>query len=127
MIDSIEKKEKLENLSVDPEINLDDDKDFQKAKEISRSSNTRDKYYGDWKKFETYCKEIHNPGFDPNTLSTVDKAEKISAKYIHVYHIMLVGKFARLWRAFVIIKAIQNTSFPRKLYREVVKNAFNRG
>ena len=82
MTDSIENKEKLENLSVDPEINLDDDKDFQKAKEISRSSNTRDKYYGDWKKFETYCKEIHNPGFDPNTLSTVDKAEKISAKYI---------------------------------------------
>ena len=82
MTENIEKDKKIENLSIDPEIDIENDRDFQKAEEMSRSENTRDKYHGDWKKFEHYCKAIHNVSFDPNTLSTVDKAEKITAKYL---------------------------------------------
>ena len=65
------------------QINLDDNKEFNKLKQSARSKATRTKYIGDWKKYIAYTEKIH--GFNPQDKEisiSSENAEKSIAAYI---------------------------------------------
>ena len=65
------------------QINLDDNKEFNKLKQSARSKATRTKYIGDWKKYVAYTEKIQ--GFNPEDKEisiSNENAEKSLAAYV---------------------------------------------
>ena len=66
------------------QINLDDNKEFNKLKQSARSKATRTKYIGDWKKYVAYTEKIQ--GFNPE-----DKEISISNELVEDFAKKLVS------------------------------------
>ena len=63
-------------------ISLNDN--VSKLREKSKAKNTKDKYNGDWLKFEDYCK--NNYKCKPLDVDDLDSAYSLVANYMHWLH-----------------------------------------